>query len=93
MSCLVFGEYYTIESNAFSDCNGLTNIVIPDGVTTIDSSAFAYCKGLTTIKLPSTLKKAGFGAVPEGVVFIVPRGYAAIYRDAFLPGNAKVVEE
>ena len=32
---------------AFKDCNGLTNIVIPDRVNTIGNYAFSYCSSLT----------------------------------------------
>ena len=37
---------------AFSYCNGLTSITIPDSVTFIGSCAFSYCTGLTSINIP-----------------------------------------
>ena len=39
----------SIAEDAFSDCTGLTSVIIPDGVTNIDRSAFARCTGLTNV--------------------------------------------
>jgi len=47
------GEY------AFCDCNGLTNLALPSGVTSIDRCAFYDCSGLTNLTLPSSLTKIG----------------------------------
>ena len=40
-------------------CMKLTNVIIPEGVTTIAKQAFYYLESLTDIKLPSTLTKIG----------------------------------
>ncbi len=45
----------SIGKNAFSSCNLLTEIEIPNTVTEIGDSAFAYCEHLKTVKLPSNL--------------------------------------
>ena len=37
------------------DGNEITDLVIPEGVTTITSAAFYNCKGLKSVELPSTL--------------------------------------
>lgn len=51
----------TIGTNAFRTCL-LTDINIPDGVTTIEFYAFYECTQLKTVTLPSTLTTIGYGA-------------------------------
>ena len=58
-------ENYTvtdIQSNAFSDCSGLTSIAIPNSVTRIGSGAFGGCSGLTSITIPNSVTTIGRGA-------------------------------
>lgn len=40
-----------IGSSAFSQCNGLTSITIPDSVIQIETSAFYECSGLTSLTI------------------------------------------
>ena len=51
-----------ITYGAFSSCSGLTNIEIPNSVTSIDGHAFSGCSGLTSIKLPNSIKSIGSSA-------------------------------
>jgi BspA type Leucine rich repeat region (6 copies)/Secretion system C-terminal sorting domain len=44
---------------AFSDCSGLTSIVIPNSVTSIGEGAFAGCSGLTSIEIPNSVTSIG----------------------------------
>ena len=44
-----------IEMYAFSGCQNLTSVTLPEGLTTIDNNAFAYTRQLATIKLPESL--------------------------------------
>lgn len=44
----------SIEMGAFENC-GLTNIDIPQNVTSISNSAFAYCRNLISISLPDNI--------------------------------------
>ena len=44
-----------IVDSAFSDCNGLTKIVLPDSVTSIGASAFYRCSKLTYIRISAGL--------------------------------------
>ena len=51
-SCEINSNCKIICSGAFSGCNGLTSVTIPESVTSIGSSAFFGCSGLTSITLP-----------------------------------------
>ena len=59
------GEYSIIEGvnviadNAFSECEHLTYIDIPDSVTCIGDRAFEYCNSLKSIKIPSSVVAVG----------------------------------
>ncbi|MGN0547510.1 MAG: leucine-rich repeat domain-containing protein [Acutalibacteraceae bacterium] len=52
----------SIGNSAFSDCKGLTSIIIPDSVTSIGDSAFYRCTGLTSITIPDSVTSIGDGA-------------------------------
>lgn len=41
--------------HAFYYCQGLTSVVIPNGVTTITNYAFGYCSSLTSVTIPSSV--------------------------------------
>ena len=43
----------SIGNYAFSNCSGLTSVIIPNSVTSIQTSAFSYCSGLTSIMVES----------------------------------------
>ena len=45
------GDYVRIYENAFSDCNGLTSVVLPSSVSGIGKSAFSGCISLTSVKV------------------------------------------
>ena len=51
----------TIGNNAFR-ASSITDVAIPEGVTTIGDLAFYECDLLKTVVLPSTLTKIGYGA-------------------------------
>ena len=52
----------SIGSCAFYNCTGLTEIILPDSLTTIGSSAFRGCTGLTEITLAENLTAIGNAA-------------------------------
>lgn len=56
-----FGWTDTIPADAFSSCNSLTNVVIPEGVTEIDKSAFEGCTSLTNVTIPASVTTIGYG--------------------------------
>ena len=53
-----FGSYWMVDSSHTFIVNGeeLTNLEVPEGVTSIGDSAFNGCHGLTSITLPSSLE-------------------------------------
>ena len=52
----------SIESEAFSDCSGLTSITIPNSVTSIGDQAFRGCKDLTSVTIGNGVTSIGFEA-------------------------------
>ena len=48
-----------IGSFAFKDCEGLTSIVVPDGVLHIEEYAFSYCSKLQEVILPDSVTEMG----------------------------------
>ena len=77
-----------IEDEGFSNCIGLTSIVIPNSVTEIGTWAFYNCSSLTSIVIPNSVTEIGSRAfyncssltsieIPESVEEI---GNAAFYK-------------
>ena len=52
----------TIPTSAFSGCNKLTNITIPNTITSIGNSAFYNCSSLTSITIPDSITSIGDSA-------------------------------
>jgi len=48
-----------IADNAFSHCNGLTDVRIPEGVRAIGDYTFTSCTNLTSVTLPSSITSIG----------------------------------
>ena len=57
-----FGWKTSIPANAFYACHSLTNITIPEGVTSIGDFAFRWDSGLTSITIPDSVKSMGLSA-------------------------------
>ena len=53
-----------IEYYAFYNCDLITEIDIPDGVTYIDNSAFGHCDGLVNVSVPNSVAFIGTSAFP-----------------------------
>ena len=55
----------TIDTGAFSGCNSLTEIILPEGLTTIEgavmfsSGSFAECESLNKVTLPKSINWIG----------------------------------
>jgi hypothetical protein len=56
------GKTVTTISYAFLRCTSLTNITIPEGVTSIGAGAFQFCTSLTSITIPDTVTSIGTAA-------------------------------
>ena len=76
----VIGNY------AFSDCSGLTSLILPSSVTEIGESAFEGCIRLTSLTLPSSVTSIGSSAF-EGcrslTSLILPSSVTEIGSSAF----------
>ena len=44
---------------AFCDCNGLTSVIIGDGVTSIGENAFSSCDNLTSVTIGKSVASIG----------------------------------
>ena len=85
-------RYFTgltsIGDNAFSGCNGLTSVTIPEGVTSIGNGAFRACDGMTSVTIPESVTSIGNSAfrgcygltsvtIPESVTSIGPHAFGS----------------
>lgn len=76
----------SIGFRAFEECQELTSITIPDGVTIIDDRAFCECSELASITLPDSLTSIGddvFVSCSKLTSITLPEGLTSIGCDAF----------
>ncbi|MCH5176366.1 MAG: leucine-rich repeat domain-containing protein [Prevotellaceae bacterium] len=70
---------------AFLHCTDLTEVSIPDGVTSINASAFSNC-GIISINIPSSVSfigKNAFNSCKSLVSITIPEGVTTILGDGF----------
>lgn len=60
-SVVDFGATETIPERGFSECDNLSNLNIPDSITSIGNYAFEKCQNLSNVKLPSVITSIGEG--------------------------------
>ena len=76
----------SIGDSAFSNCTGLTSIVIPSGVTTIGSNAFYVCSSLTSCTIGNGVTSIGDNAFTKCMSLTsiaIPSGVTSIGMSAF----------
>ena len=77
------GKTYKVrlKSNAFSRCEEIVSVIIPEGIEFVSPSAFEHCTNLSSVKLPNSLKGIDYSAfesckslksidLPEGLTSI-----------------------
>lgn len=75
-----------IDDYEFDGCTGLTEIILPQKLTTLGKFAFRNCKSLTTITLPETVTSIGESAFDACVSLgslTIPDGVNNISKGAF----------
>jgi hypothetical protein len=83
----------SIRQYAFSRCNNLINIVIPDTVTSIDYYAFAYCNYLTEVTFngtPETIHSTCFSSTQRLTTINVPWDEGAVANAPWGATNATI---
>lgn len=58
-NCIIKAGTKCISDFAFHDCDKLTSITIPDGVTSIGWKAFFHCINLVSVKIPKSVMNIG----------------------------------
>ena len=92
------GESYVIGSSVFRDHIELTNIVIPNSVTSIGNFAFNGCSNIISINLlgetPPTVKSYNFtGGQYVNIILYVPMGSLETYQTADVWKNFWDIQE
>ena len=89
-----------IDSFAFYECPGLTNISMPNTITYIGTSAFHNCSSLTNIDIPNSVTSLGsspfhgtawYNNQPDGLVYI--GGFVYHYKGQMPSGTNIFIEE
>ena len=76
----------SIGEAAFSNCSGLTSVVIPNSVTSIGDGAFYYCNGLTSVTIPNSVTSIGndaFYGCRSLTSITIPNSVTSIGSNAF----------
>ena len=75
-----------IGAAAFSNCTGLTGVIIPNGVVSIGSAAFVYCSALSDISIPNsvtTIEACAFEGCESLSEITIPSGVTEIAWGVF----------
>lgn len=104
-SCII-NENTKLVHTAFSGCENLTGITIPDSVVFIGYAAFTHCKNLASISIPQSVKIISQDAfsyctaltsviISEGVseISVGAFGQCRALKSIIIPESVEVVEE
>jgi hypothetical protein len=75
-----------LERLAFSECSGLTSVMLPSSATNIGDFAFFYCTSLTNVTIPDSVISIGASAFCECISLenlTIPNRMTSIGYDAF----------
>ena len=75
----------SIAGGAFTDCNGITNIVFHSGITELVKHTFVGCNGIERLDLPKSILKVEDEAFLNciGLKFVIVRGETKVGDEAF----------
>lgn len=85
-SVVIHSNTKFIGSCAFDSCENLTNVEIPDTVTSINSSAFYRCTSLASIEIPASVTSIGvyaFNGCSSLTSVMIPYGVTCINQNTF----------
>ena len=82
-----------VGANAFSDCDSITSVTLPDSLTEIRRRAFQWCENLSEITIPENVTLIGeyafWGTGLSGIT--VPRKVSSSGKAAFTSLNMKTI--
>ena len=87
LSTIIVGDQVIeIEEYAFSLCNKLRRVELPDGLTTIRKATFNMCQNLQYINIPETvtsIKEQAFANCTKLKTITIPKGISGFERRTF----------
>ena len=77
--------YFAYEGGIFKDCEKLTTITVPEGITEIPKYAFEGANYLQTVVLPTTLESIGYSAFDDS-------GVTTVYCPKYTQGAISLID-
>ena len=78
----------SIEEGAFSSCESIIELILPEGVGSIGKEAFSYCANISSLSLPNSLQYIGERAFYEcrdlKDVYCYAKNVPSSYSDTFI---------